>query len=122
MESNQKPEVGSALTVAQFDDIFDAFWANLDRPKPGSEDDAKLTLGLVLFNFGDRYSTIRCVEGEWEGVKLDLIKGREHKTLQKVPTCPNGHRLKQDAGLALGWVEDVPEPKVDETANGSTEG
>lgn len=44
-----------------------------------------MSLGVVLFNYGDKRVKVRCVAGEWEGTKGDLPRA------DGVPVCPQGH-------------------------------
>lgn len=49
---------------------------------------------VVLFNFGDRYIQVKCVAGEWEGIKADIPR-REGGG---IPLCPNGHVMTEHGG------------------------
>jgi hypothetical protein len=53
---------------------------------------------VVLLNAGDRYTEVRCIGGEWTGIKGDL------PTFDGVPHCPNRHALLEDPGIRLGWI------------------
>lgn len=50
-------------------------------------EDFVASVGIVLLNFGDRYVTVTCVNGEWSGVKGDLTPR------EGIPRCPDGHPL-----------------------------
>lgn len=46
-----------------------------------------MSIGIVLMNYGDHLIKVRCVSGEWEGNKSDLL------SRDGIPLCPNGHPL-----------------------------
>lgn len=53
-------------------------------------EDLTMSIGVVLMNYGDRYTDVKCVKGEWEGKKINLLVKRDG-----VPKCPNGHVLME---------------------------
>jgi hypothetical protein len=59
---------------------------------------------VVLLNFGDRWTPVRCVAGEWSGTKRDLTSASP----VGVPLCPNGHVLIEsaDGRRQLGLIDD----------------
>lgn len=89
------PQAGDPLTLQTLDMIIEAVEA---RKKNFPDEPSAMTLGLVLANIGDRFTPVRCVEGEWEALKKDIPKGAG------IPKCPNGHVLFQGKGLVLGWM------------------
>lgn len=44
-------------------------------------------LAIVLLNYGARFTRVRCVNGEWSGLKKEIPQ-----TIG-IPKCPNGHVL-----------------------------
>ena len=92
------PKAGDPFTKADFDMIMDA--VNY-RQQKFPEENIVLSLALVMFNIGDRFAPVTCIEQEWKGLKRDIPPG------EGVPKCPNGHVLMQGNGLKLGWMEDV---------------
>lgn len=59
---------------------------------------------VVLLNYGDRFTPVSCVGGEWSGIKDDLPRSGD------LPRCPNGHvLLESDTGRkALGLIDVEP--------------
>lgn len=95
MVKNRVPKPGDSLTVDQLEEIFECIAVRRER---FPEESGIMSLGVVLFNFGDRYAKATCVAGEWTGLKQELPR------TTGIPKCPNGHVLTQEAGLRLGWV------------------
>mgnify|MGYP006191739129 CR=1 FL=1 len=58
-----------------------------------------VAMAVVMFNIGDRFTKLECMEQEWKGVKADVIPE------DGPPHCPNGHPLRQGPTVKLGWVE-----------------
>jgi hypothetical protein len=55
---------------------------------------------VVLFNIGDHFTGVSCINGEWSGTKAQLTPR------DGVPLCPNGHvMLETDRGRKLAWVD-----------------
>lgn len=88
------------LTVAQAQDIAIAINARQYR----FSEQLQMSVMTVLLNYGDRYTPVRCVRGEWSGIKDDLPRTGD------IPHCPNGHVLfESNTGRkALGLVDDEP--------------
>jgi hypothetical protein len=42
---------------------------------------------VMLFNFGDHLTPVRCIKGEWAGTKGELAPR------DGIPVCPDGHPL-----------------------------
>lgn len=60
------------------------------------------SVGIVLMNYGDKYVTVDCTGGEWDGTKGDLAP------TDSLPKCPNGHPLLETStapSLALVYPE-----------------
>jgi len=54
---------------------------------------------MAVLNYGDKFVGVRCIRGEWSGVKGDLTPR------DGVPLCPNGHvMIEISAGLRLALV------------------
>lgn len=84
------------LTVEQAFEIGDAYFERRNR---FPNEDGREALVVVLMNYADRFTTVRCVNGEWTGVKKDL------KKTSGVPTCPGGHVLVENSSrVQLGLI------------------
>lgn len=92
------PKPGDEFTTEDFEMVIDAI---KQRQINFPDESTTLTLGLVLFNIGDRFARVECIEQEWTGFKKDIPKG------DGVPKCPNGHVLMQGRGLSLGWIQET---------------
>ena len=91
------PKAGDSLELADFNEILDAL-ATRKRNFPTEPEDMRL--GTVLFNIGDRFTKVVCVNGEWNGMKKDASR-----SVSGIPLCPNGHVMfETDPGPKLGWV------------------
>lgn len=91
------PKAGDEFNREDFDMLLKA----IEQRKDNFPDEPPtMTMALVMFNIGDRFSPVECVEQEWTGIKSDVPKG------EGVPKCPNGHVLMQGRGLRLGWIEE----------------
>ena len=97
-EKTQIPSEGDPFTIADLEMVFNLV---KKRRENFPTEDPKMSFGVVLFNLGDRYSPVTCVNGEWSGIKQDLIGG------SGVPQCPNGHVCMQGPGLKLGWINEI---------------
>jgi len=92
------PKLGSCLEDQGVVEIVEAVKR---RQSKFPDEPLEQTLPLILMNIGDRYIPLRCEQKEWRGYKKDiLVKPGED------PTCPNGHALIKQRGVALGWVID----------------
>jgi hypothetical protein len=47
----------------------------------------EMSIGVVLLNYGDHLTQVRCTNGEWHGKKEDVPPRRG------IPLCPNNHPL-----------------------------
>lgn len=93
-----RPQAGKALTTSDFDMIMEAVRRRTEN-FPG--ENPVMSLALVMFNIGDRYSQVTCVgEEAWTALKCEVAQ----QPGKRVPMCPQGHVLTQDYGLSLGWV------------------
>lgn len=83
------------------DDLAEITWAVQARLNGGeSLHDA---LGVVLFNYGDRYAVAHCIGGEWTGEKRHLPPAIRPGM---IPLCPQGHPLTQEPAKILALVPD----------------
>lgn len=98
MSEDHIPKAGDLFTKEDFDILVKALQKRMEN---FPEENFVLTLGLVLFNIGDRYAPVTCIEQEWKGLKRDIPPG------EGIPKCPNGHPLIQGNPLRLGWMEEV---------------
>lgn len=66
------------------------------------EEDLETAVIMVLMNYGDKFGKVRCIKGEWYGVKNDLERR------EGVPLCPNGHPLLElPTHPRLALIEEV---------------
>lgn len=86
----------NGLTVAQAKAIHDAY--RYRRQEYHFSEDSEMSMLVVLLNAGAPYTPVRCVGGEWSGVKGDLPRQAG------LPHCPNGHVLTEGPGVVLGFV------------------
>jgi len=91
------PEPGTALRLEDAAMIIDALDA---RSKMFPHEPLDVSMKVVLFNIGDRFAKVTCVNGEWTGMKADFPL-----YMFAIPKCPNGHVCTQDKDLRLGWIE-----------------
>jgi len=57
------------------------------------------SIAVILMNYGEQFRELRCINGEWGGVKRDIDASGG------IPTCPDGHPIFEEANrVALGWV------------------
>lgn len=89
------PKPGDPLRLRDVERILEALAVRQDK----AEETLPFSLGVVLFNLGDCFTPITCVNGEWSGVKDDIPKSGF------IPKCPNGHVMTEGKGVKLGWVE-----------------
>lgn len=63
-------------------------------------EDLRTSILVVVLNYGSKYTAVSCINGEWQGIKADLMPR------DGVPHCPNGHVLVEvDGGKQLGLVD-----------------
>jgi hypothetical protein len=93
----KNPKAGDKLSMEDVEQIAGAIKT---RRENFPDEPFEMTVALVLYNIGDRYSPVECIEQEWTGVKQDIPRG------EGVPKCPNGHVLTQGLGLKLGWYQE----------------
>lgn len=92
------PREGERVNLEDVEMILEA----VRQRKENFPDEAGVLLfALVLLNIGDRFTPVTCVHGEWSGLKKDIPKG------EGLPTCPEGHPLRQGEGLTLGWIKGI---------------
>lgn len=91
------PKAGDQFTTDDFDMVLEAYE---QRQRNFPNEPASFTFALVLFNIGDRFTPVECIEQEWAGLKKDVPKS------DGVPKCPNGHVLVQGLPLKLGWIQE----------------
>jgi len=97
MSDERIPAAGEPISEEDLDNVLEAVRA---RQVNFPDEPAVLSFGVVLMNIGDRYTKVRCINGEWEGLKLEIPKG------EGIPTCPNDHPLiEAQTRLRLGWIE-----------------
>lgn len=97
MYMDRIPKAGEAFNTDDFEMLLEAIEK---RNKNFPDEPAAITMGLVLFNIGDRFTPVECMEQEWKGIKKDIPRGEES------PKCPNGHDLMQGPSLKIGWVQE----------------
>lgn len=83
------------LTIDDVANMVELIQMRLDRGE-----DLMTAVGVVLFNYGDRFASATCVAGEWTGQKHELPR------TAGIPKCPNGHVLTQGFGKVLAFVDD----------------
>lgn len=93
-----EPKAGEQISIEDFNMIWEAFQK---RKVNFPEEPEAMTLGLILFNIGDRYTPVQCVNGEWVSIKSDIPKG------EGIPKCPNDHVLTEGKKLVLGWLQEA---------------
>ncbi len=92
---NDIPKAGDGLKLRDLEMIVEA----LTERQSSCQETLPFSMGIVLFNIGDRFTPVACVAGEWSGVKGDIPRA------EGIPKCPNGHVMTEGKGLKLGWVE-----------------
>lgn len=90
------PKAGDPFTQEDFDMVLEAV---RQRQENFTSEPPVMSMALVMFNIGERFAPVTCIEGEWEGLKYNIPKG------DGIPKCPNGHVMTQGKGLQLGWIE-----------------
>lgn len=99
------PKAGDRVNIHDLEEIWEAIE---QRQKNFKDEPREISFAVVFFNIGDRYAPVSCVNGEWEGLKKDLVKPEKGKDLpdsaSDLPRCPNGHVLTQGVGLQIGWM------------------
>lgn len=86
-----------SLTLAQSAGIADAIVARQGK----FNELLHQSVMVVLLNYGDRFTQVACIGGEWSGIKDDLPRSSD------IPHCPNGHVLTEASTgrKALGIVD-----------------
>lgn len=79
-------EIIRTLTIQDTKDVAQSILA---RREIFPDEPFEQTVGVILFNFGDRITFVSCINGEWRGQKKDL------QPTGTIPKCPNGHVLMQ---------------------------
>lgn len=89
------------LTIPQANEISEAILLRQER----FTEPMHVSIMTVLLNYGDQFTPVRCVRGEWSGIKADLRKWMT--TPGGLPVCPSGHVLLEssDGRKALGLVD-----------------
>lgn len=85
------------LNAEDIEKISDSIQYRRDRFQ---EESFNMSVGVVLMNYGDRQVQVRCIGGEWTGIKGDLTPR------DGIPLCPEGHPLVETSTapvLALVW-------------------
>jgi len=97
MAIDQAPQAGSAMTAVECDALYQKFLTRqLDFPDEGEA----VSFNVVILNSGDQYTSITCLNGEWTGIKGEIVAPEP----PDVALCPNGHNLLEGFGLSVGWV------------------
>lgn len=91
------PNPGDPLSVEQIEALIEVIRLRQFRNRAESTPDS---IRVALATAGERYKLVRCINGEFTGMKGEL------PVSQGVPRCPNGHVLLEDLGLRLGWVDE----------------
>ena len=94
--SDTVPKPGDKLSIDDCDMIVEAIER---RQENFPEEKLGISVAVVLFNIGNRFAPVYCINGEWKGLKKDIPK-REGGG---VPLCPNGHVMTEGPSLCLGW-------------------
>ena len=69
-------------------------------------EDLDWSVGVVLMNYGDRYTWVSCIGGEWSGTKADIAD--RGPGVRGIPNCPNGHPLMEGPGRKiLALIDEV---------------
>ena len=71
------------LTVNDYEQIAESIKYRQDT----FEEPFAMSVGVVIANYGSKYTPIACINGEWSGIKADLSSSGG------LPHCPNGHVL-----------------------------
>lgn len=87
------------LTIEDGKEIYKSFKYRRDT---FTDEDEFTSLMVVLFNYGDKKTSVRCIGSEWSGIKKDLQRQ------EGLPKCPNGHPLLESASerYTLGFIPD----------------
>jgi hypothetical protein len=84
------------LTLEQADQIAELIQYRQDNFEG---EDLTTSILVVLLNYGDGATPVKCIQGEFTGIKSDLPPG------EGIPLCPAGHPLFETGpGMALGLV------------------
>lgn len=74
------------LTIEQARDLYARILA---RRESFPDEDEQHGFLVVVLNFGDHLTAVRCVAGEWTGTKAEL----QRHPGGEIPLCPSGHPL-----------------------------
>lgn len=86
------------LKTADYTDIVQRY---LKRRELFPDEDEAITLSVVLVNYGDHLTEVRCIRGDWSGTKADI-----RSPIHSIPTCPYGHPLIESRQrYRLGLIE-----------------
>lgn len=97
MAPMSKPEAGKPFTTEDFEMVLQAVKA---RQENFPDEALIMSIGLVIFNIGERFSVVTCIEQEWSDLKMNIPPGEGE------PKCPNGHTLTKGPPLVLGWLRE----------------
>lgn len=87
------------LTIDQAKDIWAKFVVRRERFPNETEE---MSMMVVLMNYGDQFTHIHCIHGEWSGTKGML------QPSSGIPVCPNGHVLLESGNrVRLGFVPET---------------
>lgn len=107
------PKPGAPLMEDDFNDLTQAY-ATRRRNFPNEK--IEMSLGLILFNLGERYATVVCDTLHsnnrfWMSLKKDVV-------VNGVPVCPMGHRLQVvKKGMRLAWVNEPEDDVTNKTSS-----
>lgn len=93
------PNPGDPLRLEQIDVIVEAIRLRQHRQPLETTDQS---IAVILLNAGERYNLVKCLNGEWSGMKGEIPLPAENTP----PKCPNGHVLLEYLGVRLGWIEE----------------
>ena len=87
----------SPLTVEDAERIAETVRIRRER---WPDESLQQSIMVVVLNFGDHWTSVACINGEWTGQKRDLETGGG------IPTCPNGHVMTEFNHKVLGVIDD----------------
>ena len=70
------------------------------RQQRWPDESLQQSIMVVVLNFGDHWTRVDCIGGEWAGQKRDLPR------TTGIPHCPNGHVLTESEHKQLGVISD----------------
>lgn len=77
------------------DDVEDIILIINKRWEAFPKDGIDMAVAVALMNYGDGFTEVECVNGEWAGIKKDI------RPSDGIPKCPNGHVMLEKPGR---WV------------------